>query len=575
MLHAEGVNYLTAALSRWAAKQPSPLEVEARRRWRRSWLPEERVASRRQSRRLRRSRRAGVRRGRLRRLSLRRVAAPRSALVDLGAGLESDDALQQDSLLTWCTEKFSLPVAGAHCQAGARAGSGANSCCGGVGGGSFSLGRLLALRPRTVAILAKSGPGSYGHLTRGGWRRAGNGLGQSHGGQAGLVAVLSGPLQWPAGSDRHGTPSWDVLILVGLPKDNKGSSWLGSRWVAKTSVLAKHWHRFLVAGGTASPKYMLAHTFGFQKSFRTGDVVLTVATAISTARQGSYGLVIIEADIQRCFDELDHVVMLSSLICRGWPPAAARSMIEEYTSVSAEAVVASSLKTPRFPWLRGGRAGGTETPQLLVELLQDGLAELVLGWRKEGRGFKVAGDQLGSGPGSLVDLFMWADNAWLSASSEAEALGMFRELSEVLYGCLRLRWKASSLKLMRVHPEGARISTAEPLVVPATWLGVLLCRGLGAGGAWYTACVLRVQPVPVRAPLGLWLHRVGAPPGPAQRGGREGEDAGPHERGGGLGALRLGDVVFLPDVADLGCGGWEEAAPGHVSAVGPEAAPGA
>ena len=118
---------------------------------------------------------------------------------------------------------------------------------------------------------------------------------------------------------------------------------------------------------------MPVHTFGFQKSFRTGDVARTVATAIATARQWSYGLVVIEADILRCFDELDHVVMLSALLRRGWPPAAARAMVEEYTSVSAEATVAGSLKTPRFPWLKGGRTGGAETPQLLVELLQDGL----------------------------------------------------------------------------------------------------------------------------------------------------------------------------------------------------------
>ena len=51
---------------------------------------------------------------------------------------------------------------------------------------------------------------------------------------------------------------------------------------------------------------------------------------------------------------------------------------------------------------------------------------------------------------------------------------MFRELSEVLYGSLRLRWKASSLKLMTVHPEPALPSAADlphHLVVPATWLG--------------------------------------------------------------------------------------------------------
>jgi hypothetical protein len=109
ILHAKWVNHTTTALSQWAARQPSAAEVEARRAWRHCWHPEERALARRSFRRLRRQRCAGRDRGRLRALSLRRVVAPRTALVDLGEGLESDVTLQRDSLHAWCLQKLSLP----------------------------------------------------------------------------------------------------------------------------------------------------------------------------------------------------------------------------------------------------------------------------------------------------------------------------------------------------------------------------------------------------------------------------------------------------------------------------------
>ena len=104
------------------------------------------------------------------------------------------------------------------------------------------------------------------------------------------------------------------------------------------------------------------HTYGFSRGCRTSDVTLTLLAAIALARQYGYGLSLVECDIHRCFDEMDHPIMLGCLLERGLAAEAAAAMVEEYFRITAQASVAGSTCTAEFPFLKGGGARGHGDP---------------------------------------------------------------------------------------------------------------------------------------------------------------------------------------------------------------------
>eukprot|EP00974_Lingulodinium_polyedra_P016205 1570050-Lingulodinium_polyedra.AAC.1 len=71
---------------------------------------------------------------------------------------------------------------------------------------------------------------------------------------------------------------------------------------------------------------------------------------------------------------MHHDVMIASLAERRWPPEVVACLAEEYQGLVAQAKVVGAKATRDVPFLRAVRAGGTETPQLLVEMLQVALA---------------------------------------------------------------------------------------------------------------------------------------------------------------------------------------------------------
>ena len=98
--------------------------------------------------------------------------------------------------------------------------------------------------------------------------------------------------------------SWDLLDLAGLPNAELQGGWADFRWIAKAAVMAKHWHRFLIASAMSLPRAHPVQTYGFSRGFRTADVLLAVSWAAALAQRFPYDLVVLEANIRWCFDVL-------------------------------------------------------------------------------------------------------------------------------------------------------------------------------------------------------------------------------------------------------------------------------
>ena len=130
---------------------------------------------------------------------------------------------------------------------------------------------------------------------------------------------------------------------------------------------------------------------------------------------------------------------------------------------------------------KGWEGGGTETPLMLVEFLQHHWGPIWAEWERDGLGFHLPGDAPGSWERLLVAL-NWADNLWWCSNSLETGLQMFGRLSLSLYGGMQLRWKRSSLKILRVVPQAPSTAGRPPGDLSAIRPGSLVpMRRLGGG----------------------------------------------------------------------------------------------
>ena len=448
---ALAVDFMTPALATWMEKQASPEEVEAKRLMR-CWLPqEEHQAARRVHCRLKRKRRAAKRRAALTRLGKARCYRPMPTVLMLDGKPETDIDKWQTSLREWMINRYSLTE-----QEAAERRMIALEDIDRMARGSAQARRTDGHPPPLLSL--------WDAMQL--WASAAKG---TAGGRDGITQEMY--LMWPVGikillwktfrrmllmqEDRRGAApaSWDLLDLAGLPKAELLGGWEDFRWIAKAAVMAKHWHRYLIAAAMSLPRDYPVQSYGFSRGFRTADVYLAISWAAALAKRFPYELVVLEADIRWCFDEMDHCKMFEALQARQWPPEVISALIGEYRNLNADAKVLGTATTGVFPFRRAGRTGGTETPQILVEMVQAACGPLVEYWQREGLGFKVATDAPG-GRQLVANLLNWADNMWILAAGLEEARVMFAQLTEVLYQRLAMRWKMSALKVLVVRAEG-------------------------------------------------------------------------------------------------------------------------
>ena len=130
-------------------------------------------------------------------------------------------------------------------------------------------------------------------------------------------------------------PDWELLELVGIQKLGESLAWEGRRWIAKSSIGAKTWHRCLLAAARAVPRRIPFPTLGVMPGRSTMEVVQPIAWAIQLAKSYGVPLFVFEADIKACFDEMRHELFLGALLERRWPPEVVLAFVQDYERLKA------------------------------------------------------------------------------------------------------------------------------------------------------------------------------------------------------------------------------------------------
>ena len=134
-----------------------------------------------------------------------------------------------------------------------------------------------------------------------------------------------------------------------------------------------------------------AHTFGFSKGWSTSSVIGLLREALWCSVVWGRPLVVLAADIWRCFDRLRHVWLEWAMAQeRGLQAWLRRAVMREYLGLQAFAKIQGSGYGEPFPFERGAPTGRAEGPTLLNFLVQALMAPLVTEWERKGYGFKTA-----------------------------------------------------------------------------------------------------------------------------------------------------------------------------------------
>ena len=194
------------------------------------------------------------------------------------------------------------------------------------------------------------------------------------------------------------------------------------------------------------------HSYGFRKFTSASQLNGLVRQLQFFADAWNLLLAIAMQDVQTAFDSMPHGLIRESLLARGVSPQVAGLHVRELTGMHAYIRLPHAGQTVLFPYTKGGKQGGIETPDEWKAVVDSIMLPIVEDWNTLNFGFSLT-DEDGE-QRLLVNHAVWADNIVLFASSFQELEIMVSDLNSAFSsvcnssGSQYFVWKASSLELM-------------------------------------------------------------------------------------------------------------------------------
>ena len=148
-------------------------------------------------------------------------------------------------------------------------------------------------------------------------------------------------------------------------------------------------------------------------------------------------------DIAQAFDSLLHGLLDQALRARRVHPTLARALLQEYQDLRARVSVGDSGPSDWFPYTKGGRQGGAETPEVFNLVVEFLLEPVIEEWRQRGLGFTM-------GEHEPITHAVWADNFYVFSKDPQEAAIMFEDITQAFYEA-GFSWKPDSLQVLLSH----------------------------------------------------------------------------------------------------------------------------
>eukprot|EP00974_Lingulodinium_polyedra_P004278 402124-Lingulodinium_polyedra.AAC.1 len=157
--------------------------------------------------------------------------------------------------------------------------------------------------------------------------------------------------------------AWRTLILCGIPKAKLIEAFGDMRWICKTPCMQK-W--YLAPLTRVMNRYLTpcpVHALGFKKGMRVDYVIEIIRMCLYLSQLWSFcHCVIVQLDVETAFDTIIHACIAEALYARGCPAIIISAIMRELFNLQAYLQVNGVGDGNVFPFSRGGRQGGVETP---------------------------------------------------------------------------------------------------------------------------------------------------------------------------------------------------------------------
>jgi hypothetical protein len=206
-------------------------------------------------------------------------------------------------------------------------------------------------------------------------------------------------------------------------------------------------------------------------------------------------LVVLQADVRKAFDSMDHEILIRCLESYRTPVRLIHAILQELSETEMCLHLGQVLGLVSVLLVSAGKQGSSETPSLWNRMLDTALGRARILCLQAGLGahFKETGRE-----DFVLSHLFWADDVYLFASSLSDARRMFGIYSTCIHE-LQLEWKLDSLKVLDNWGEHEHAFTQEwdccfgPLPMQNVVIMVALGVGIDRRGSVECAMDHRLQ----------------------------------------------------------------------------------
>jgi hypothetical protein len=234
---------------------------------------------------------------------------------------------------------------------------------------------------------------------------------------------------------------WSKILVRLIPKTTDPQEVKDFRPISLSSCVQKWFCSILVFLLEEFCRPLSPECIGFRRHKQTLEVIEPIRHCFWKSAQWRTDACVLQADVSKAFDHLNHDVIKRSLLWAGCPPGLAAAVLCELSACECYLKLHEEALSESILLFGAGRQGSSDTPSLWTRVIDHVLALAQESWRAHNLGFELNDGQ------PLVTHVYWADDIYLIARDPAMIGDMFETLSTRLreFG---LTWKESSLQLL-------------------------------------------------------------------------------------------------------------------------------
>ena len=240
---------------------------------------------------------------------------------------------------------------------------------------------------------------------------------------------------------------WCDILITLIPKVNNAVTVHQWRPISLTSVVQKLFLSICSRMLTEFGRPIHPGQYGFVPGKQTMEVSECLRLVLQKCDTWGLPVYILKIDAFRAFDSMWHDVIESALLSSDVHPRLIHAIMRELSFGTASLKLGDIVWDRVFSYSKGGRQGGTDTPELWKRYLDLAITRATVLWQSAHRGL-ILPDGAGVPGGEVrLDFLAWADDIFLISGSLADLKSMWLELSTCIND-IGLKWKPGSLEVL-------------------------------------------------------------------------------------------------------------------------------